>query len=68
MNQKAVTVKSARSIMGGVSQAFIYKIINSGELRTFKMGSRRMIATQALDEYIEQQEKKETNQIVGFAQ
>jgi len=59
MNRKAYTVKDARSQMGGVSQAFFYKIMKGGEIKTFKMGGRRLVSAGAIDEYIKQQEQKE---------
>jgi len=67
MNQKSITIKSAREAMGGVSQAFIYTAINSGELKSFKMGGRRLISVEAIDEYIRKQEQIEVDRIAGVA-
>lgn len=47
-----LTVKDVRLLLGGVSQAFIYQLLNAGVIRSFKVGDRRMISREALNEYI----------------
>jgi excisionase family DNA binding protein len=37
----------------GLSRGTVYELINTGQLRSFKIGSRRMITEQALRDFIE---------------
>lgn len=63
----AFTVKDVRFLLGGISQAFIYSLLNSGELKSFKMGDRRMVKREALEEYIVQQEAAQQEQVKASA-
>jgi excisionase family DNA binding protein len=36
----------------GISRTKLYEAISSGDLRTFKLGSRRLIRVQALEEWL----------------
>ena len=40
------------------SRTVLYRLIKSGEIRTFNIGGRRMISFQALSEYISKQESE----------
>lgn len=42
----------------GFSRTAIYRAMSAGQLRTFNVGRRRMVSVQALQEFIERQEKE----------
>ena len=48
----AYSIKEARQLLGGISQATIYKLIGRGELRTFRVGRRRFVGADAIADYI----------------
>jgi excisionase family DNA binding protein len=48
-----LTVPQARVALGGIGRELMYKLINSGELRTVKIGGRRMIPRSAIVDLIE---------------
>lgn len=52
----AVSVTKARELLGGIANPTIYRLINSGELKTFRIGKRRMVSLQAIQEFIENSE------------
>lgn len=52
----ALSVVEARERLGGISNATFYALINDGELRTFKLGRRRLISHQAIIDFILQKE------------
>ena len=52
-NQLCYTVKQARELIGGVSHSFFYSLIKSGQVKTFKIGHRTMIAHSDLQALIE---------------
>ncbi len=56
----ALTVKQAREALGGLSQTLFYDIINSGELKTFKIGRRRLISREELQRYISELQQRES--------
>ena len=58
----AVSVTEAKRMLGGIAQATIYRLINSGKLKTFRIGKRRMISVLAIDQYIAAAEKEEAHE------
>ena len=48
----ALTVTEARESIGGISVGFFYQLVNSGQLRTFKIGRRRLISRAAIHDFI----------------
>lgn len=48
----AVSVAQARELLGGIANPTIYELINSGELRTFRVGRRRLVSLEAIHDYI----------------
>ena len=51
--RKALSVKFAAEMLG-VSRSMGFKLIRSGELRSVKAGTRRLVPVAAVDEFIEQ--------------
>ncbi|WP_354696319.1 helix-turn-helix domain-containing protein [Elongatibacter sediminis] len=49
----------------GICKNHIYKYLDSGELRSFKLGQRRLINREALDEFRLQLEQRHTTQMRG---
>lgn len=47
----------------GLSKPMIYREINQGELRTFRVGARRMISEDALREWIKKKEDLEAKRV-----
>jgi len=43
----------------GVSRMSVYDAIHQGELRTFRIGRRRLISSDALQDYVRQREQAE---------
>lgn len=52
-NRKAYTVKEARALIGGISQAAFYKLVNAGELKTVKIAGRRLVPDESINELIQ---------------
>ncbi len=57
----AYTVQEARTLLGGIAHATIYKLIDTGELRTFRIGRRRLIGVDAIRDYIARAEQRALN-------
>jgi hypothetical protein len=53
------TVKQARLFLGKLSQEGFYKLINAGELVSFKIGSKRYVSHAALADFIARREQAE---------
>ncbi len=51
----------------GICKNHIYKYLDSGELRSFKLGQRRLINREALDEFRLKLEKRHTTEMRGEA-
>lgn len=51
--RKAYTVKEARALIGGISQAAFYKLVNAGELKTVKIAGRRLVPEESINELIQ---------------
>jgi len=49
----------------GICKNHIYKYLDSGDLRSFKLGQRRLINREALDEFRLKLEKLHTTEMVG---
>ena len=56
--REAYPILEARQLLGGISQASIYKLINQGKLRTFRQGRRRFVSGDAITEYVEAAESE----------
>ena len=52
----ALSVAEARQRLGSISNAKIYELIRSGELRSFTIGRRRLVSQTAILEFIAQRE------------
>lgn len=52
-HRKAYTVKEARALIGGISQAAFYKLVNAGELKTVKIAGRRLVPDESINELIQ---------------
>ena len=66
-NQKLCLSPGETAEMLGVSRNHIYKFIESGEIRSFKLGQRRLINREALDDFRKALEQKHTTEMQGFA-
>lgn len=62
MSERLITVKEAQRALGGISHQKIYQLIGSKELRTVKLGRRRMVPSEAIPEYIKSLEDRAENQ------
>jgi excisionase family DNA binding protein len=51
----AYTVEQSRHRLGGISRQTVYNLINSGDLASFTIGSRRLIPAAAIRNFIERQ-------------
>ncbi|MCH7507088.1 MAG: helix-turn-helix domain-containing protein [Proteobacteria bacterium] len=49
----------------GICKNTIYKYLDSGALRSFKLGQRRLINREALDEFRLKLEREHTAEMVG---
>ena len=58
VERDAYTVSEARQLLGGISQATFYVLKNSGALRTFSVGTKRLVSKQAIQDFIREQEHK----------
>jgi len=50
-----------------IKTGFLYKLINSGELNSFKMGRRRAFMQSAVDEYIRTKSGKQNSNVIDIA-
>jgi len=48
LQRRAWPVDEARELLGGISRASIYELINSGELRTVMLAGRRLVPDDAI--------------------
>jgi excisionase family DNA binding protein len=48
----AYPVPEVAALLGGVTPRYVWKLIDSGELPSFKVGARRLVARTDLDAYI----------------
>ena len=56
IKRKAWSIPEARQLLGGFSHQTAYNEINSGRLKSFKVGNRRFISDEALNAYIRDRE------------
>lgn len=47
-----VNINKARVLLGGVSRAHLYRLIQRGELKSVKSGARRLVPLTAIDDYL----------------
>ncbi len=52
MNPQLHDEKATRARLGGVGRSKFYELVGSGELRSVKIGKRRLVPEQAIVEYI----------------
>lgn len=65
MTRRLYTVKEA-ALMTGLSRASIYNRLNAGEIRSVKVGSRRLFPDTAIDEFIEALEERAAETSLAF--
>ncbi len=53
----AVSIKGAGQMLGGLSHASVYRLIRTGELKSFLAGKRRLISVSAIHDYINRAER-----------
>ena len=59
MNVRAAySVREARELLGGISQATYYQLVGSGDLKTFLIGTRRMTSPEAIEAFIRKRESE----------
>jgi len=63
-SRDAYSVRDARARLGGISNGKFYDLVNSGQLRTFLVGRRRLVSQQAIQNFIQERE----NQSQEFAE
>jgi len=56
MDPMALTVKEACVVLGNITPPTFYKLVKEKKLRTFRIGTRRLVTPEAINEYIENQE------------
>jgi excisionase family DNA binding protein len=47
------TIDSARELLGGLARSYLYELLAQGVIRSVKVGRRRLIARQDLEEFVE---------------
>ena len=57
-DRDAYTVPEARTRLGGLSNGKFYELVSSGELKTFTVGSRRLVSHEAIVDFIRRREAK----------
>lgn len=50
------SVETAAAMLG-LSRAYMYELITSGDIASFKSGKRRLVSQRAIEDYIAQQER-----------
>lgn len=58
MNAQLHGEKAARLRLGGIVRSLFWELIRAGELRSVKIGKRRLVPEQAICEYIAQLERQ----------
>ncbi len=59
-SQRALSLADAGIYLGGVSHQTIYRLVHSGQLRSFRIGKRRYFLIEELDRFIDDQMSLET--------
>ncbi len=57
-HRDAYSVREARELLGGISNRTIYGLIREGNLRTFCVGRRRFVSSEAIRDYIVAAERR----------
>ena len=65
MNEKLCLSPAESAQQLGICKNHIYKYLESGELRSFKLGQRRLINREALDEFRLKLEQRHTAAMRG---
>jgi excisionase family DNA binding protein len=60
MNAQLHDEKATRVRLGGIGRSKFWELVGSGELRSVKIGKRRMVPEQAICEYIARLERQTT--------
>jgi len=55
LQQKGLSINEAKVYLGGISHMQVYRLIHSGDLRSYKIGTRRFVQLDSLNDYITQQ-------------
>jgi excisionase family DNA binding protein len=58
MNAQLHDENATRQRLGGIGRSTFYGLIGSGQLRSVKIGKRRLVPEQAIREYIAQLEEQ----------
>ena len=58
MNERLLDEKATRQRLGDIGRSLFYELIGSGELRSVKIGKRRLVPEQAICEYIARLERQ----------
>ena len=58
MNAQLHDEKAARLRLGGIGRRLFWELIRAGELRSVKIGKRRLVPEQAICEYIARLERQ----------
>jgi len=64
-NQKLCFSPGETARIIGISRNHLYKYLDNGELRSFKLGQRRLINREALDEFRNSLEKMHSAEMQG---
>jgi len=64
MEKFALSVEEALEV-SGIKRDLFYDEINSGHLKTLKIGRRRLVRAEALEQWLKDHEKK-TSKAMGF--
>ena len=51
-SRRAYSVDEARALLGGISRASIYELLQSGELPSIKVAGRRLVPSDGIDSLI----------------
>jgi excisionase family DNA binding protein len=52
--QQLYSVKDTREILGGISRATFYRLLDEGSLTKIKLGSRTFVSSTNIGEYLEE--------------
>lgn len=55
----AYSVDEVGQLLGGLARQSIYKLLNAGDLRSFRVNGRRLIAHEDLAAYIDRQRESD---------
>ena len=53
---RAFGIQEVMERLGGVTRPTVYRFLHSGELRSFRLGTRRLVSADALAEFIRARE------------